>query len=234
VDGSYDQAFELCLEACEQHGWYNRNTTFNPFTTEGKKTAALEIAAQMRPERPDVVVVPVGDGVIIAGLAKGFADLERAGLIDRRPRLLAVQPEGAAAIAKAARAGSDDIEPVPDASTVADSLNIQVPRNALQALRCLRASDGAAVTVSDNAIVAAIPRLARTSGVFAEPAAAAALAGLERALAEGLVGRDERIVLLITGTGLKDTPAAARALNLPDPIEPTSEAVENLLRSSGR
>jgi threonine synthase len=232
VDGSYDQAFELCLQACERYGWYNRNTALNPFTTEGKKTAALEIAAQMRPERPDVVVVPVGDGVILAGIAKGFADLERAGLIGRRPRLLAVQPDGAAAIARAARAGAVDIEAVPDASTVADSLNVQVPRNALQALRCIRDSGGSAVTVSDDAIIAAIARLARTTGVFAEPAAAAALAGLEQALSEDLIDRDDRIVLMITGTGLKDTPAAARSLNLPNPVEPKMEAVESFLRLS--
>jgi len=232
VDGSYDQAFELCLEACDRFGWYNRNTALNPFTTEGKKTAALEIAAQMSPERPDVIVVPVGDGVILAGIAKGFADLERAGLIDRRPRLVAVQPEGAAAIARAARAGADDIEPVPDAATVADSLNVQVPRNALQALRRIRESDGAAVTVSDEVIVAAIARLARTTGVFAEPAAAAALAGLEQALSEGLIDRDERIVLMITGTGLKDIPAAARSVVLPNPIEPTLDAVDEFLRFS--
>jgi threonine synthase len=233
VDGSYDQAFELCLQACERYGWYNRNTALNPFTTEGKKTAALEIAAQMRPERPDVVVVPVGDGVILAGIAKGFADLERAGLIDRRPRLLAVQPEGSAAIVKAARSRAAEIEPVPDAATVADSLCVQTPRNAIQALRCIRESKGSAVTVSDNAITAAIARLARTTGVFAEPAAAAALAGLDQALTEGLVDRDERVVLMITGTGLKDTPAAAMALSLPEPVAPTMEAVEDLLRSPG-
>jgi len=232
VDGSYDQAFELCLQACDRYGWYNRNTALNPFTTEGKKTAALEIAAQMRPEQPDVVVVPVGDGVILTGVAKGFADLERAGLIDHRPRLVAVQPEGAAAIARAARAGAESVEPVPDAATVADSLNVQVPRNALQALRRIRESDGAAVTVPDDAIVAAIARLARTTGVFAEPAAAAALAGLKQALSEGLIDHEERIVLMITGSGLKDIPAAARSMVLPDPVEPTMEAVSEFLRLS--
>jgi threonine synthase len=94
IDGNYDDAFELCLAACEEFGWYNRNTALNPFTIEGKKTAALEIAASMSPEVPDAVLVPVGDGVILAGVAKGFRDLERSGLIDRVPRLIAVQPEG--------------------------------------------------------------------------------------------------------------------------------------------
>ena len=81
IDGTYDEAFDLCTAACDQFGWYNRSTALNPFTIEGKKTAALEIAASMAPEHPDVVVVPTGDGVILAGLAKGFRDLETAGLL---------------------------------------------------------------------------------------------------------------------------------------------------------
>lgn len=220
VDGSYDDAFELCLAACDKFGWYNRNTALNPFTIEGKKTAALEIAAQLAPDSPDVVIVPTGDGVIISGVAKGFADLERAGLIRRRPRLLAVQPSGSAAIAEALREEREAIVPVPGAASVADSLVVQAPRNAILCLKQVRASGGTGVAVSDDAIVGAISRLARHSGVFTEPAAAAGLAGLEAALAEGLIGRDERVVLLATGTGLKDVPAAARSIERPSPIPP--------------
>jgi threonine synthase len=231
VDGTYDDAFELSLAACERFGWYNRNTAFNPFTVEGKKTAALEIAASMAPEIPDAVVVPTGDGVITAGLAKGFADLETAGLITRRPRLIAVQPEGSAAIATALRSGASEISPVPGASSVADSLTVAAPRNALLCLREVRASAGAGVIVSDEAILAAIPRLASLSGVFAEPAAAAALAGLEQALAEGLVDTGECVVILITGSGLKDIAAARRAVDIPSAIDPTLDAVQARLRS---
>ena len=108
VDGTYDDAFQLCNEACDRWGWYNRNTGLNPFTIEGKKTAALEIAAQWpRSDEdtvfaaPDVVLVPTGDGVILSGVAKGFEDLHRAGWISRPPRLIAVQPEGSAALTKA-------------------------------------------------------------------------------------------------------------------------------------
>jgi threonine synthase len=225
VAGSYDDAFELSLAACKRFGWINRNTAFNPFTIEGKKTAALEIAAAMAPEPPDAIIVTAGDGVITAGLAKGFADLEAAGLIARRPRLIVVQPEGTSAIATALRNGADEIVPVPGAASIADSLTVEAPRNAILCLREVRASNGAGVIVSDDAILAAIPRLARLTGVFAEPAAAAALAGLEGALAEGLVDRDERVVLMITGSGLKDIAAATRALEVPEPIEPTIDAV---------
>jgi threonine synthase len=230
VDGTYDQAFELCMAACERFGWYNRNTAVNPFTVEGKKTAALEIACDLVPETADAVVVPVGDGVILAGVAKGFADLERGGLIARRPRLVAVQPRGTAAIVQALRDGADGVTPVADAHSVADSLVVQAPRNARLCLCRVRESGGTGVAVSDDAILAAIARLARTTGVFAEPAAAAALAGLEAALDEGLVDRSERVVLLVTGTGLKDVPAALRAVRRPPPVAPDLDAVAERLR----
>jgi threonine synthase len=230
VAGTYDQAFELCLSACEEFGWYNRNTALNPFTVEGKKTAALEIAASMAPEGPDVVVVPTGDGVILAGLFKGFADLLQGGLLAKMPRLLAVQPEGAAAIVQGWRDGSTGIQPLPGAASVADSLTVEAPRNAILCLRRIRESRGGAVAVSDSAILEAIPLLARHSGVFAEPAAAAALAGLRIGLEEGLVDADDRTVLLITGHGLKDIPAASHSVRLSDPIEPRLEAVAERLK----
>ena len=229
VNGTYDQAFELCLAACRQFGWYNRNTALNPFTIEGKKTAALEIARTMDPMTPDVVVVPVGDGVILAGVAKGFVDLEAAGLTDRVPRLVAVQPEGSAAIAQAWAAGSDVATPVGGAHSVADSLTVEAPRNARLCLRQIRDSGGGAVTVSDSEILAAIPTLASHCGVFAEPSAAATVAGLEAAVHAGLVERHESVVLLVTGTGLKDVPAAARAVSRPGPVAPSLEMVARRL-----
>jgi len=229
VEGSYDDAFELCLAACDAFGWYNRNTALNPFTIEGKKTAALEIAAAMAPDVPDAVLVPTGDGAILGGVWKGFSDLVRAGLIEREPRLIAVQPEGSAAIARAFSEGAETVTPVPEAASVADSLTVQAPRNAILCLKRIRESGGGAVAVSDEAILEAIPYLARHTGVFAEPAGAAALAGLHVALAEGLIGREERVVLLVTGTGLKDVPAASRSVERPVPIRPELDAVAERL-----
>jgi len=229
VDASYDVAFELCVAACREFGWYNRNTALNPFTIEGKKTAALEIARSLAPAVPDVVVVPVGDGAILSGVARGFKDLAAAGLISGMPRLIAVQPEGAAAIARAWAAGADDVEPVAGAHSVADSLTVEAPRNARLCLRHIRESEGGAVTVSDDDILAAIPWLASACGVFAEPAAAAALAGLQAALRGGMVDPSESVTLLITGTGLKDVPAAKRAVERPDPIQPDIESVARAL-----
>lgn len=231
VAGSYDDAFELCLAACERFGWYNRNTAYNPFTIEGKKTAAIEIAANLKPEQPDVIFVPTGDGVLVAGIAKGFDDLARGGLLHRAPRLIAVQPEGSAAIARALRADAPAVTPVAGAVSVADSLVVNAPRNAILALKEVRASGGAGVVVSDDAILDAQGRLARTTGVFAEPAAAAALAGLLAAVAEGLVSRDDRAVLLVTGTGLKDIPAASRRVRIPEAVQPDLGAVDRLLQT---
>ena len=232
VNGNYDQAFELCSSACNEFGWYNRSTALNPFTIEGKKTAALEIAAAMTPDSPDAVLVPTGDGVILAGLAKGFRDLVKADLIERIPRLVAVQPEGSSAIARAVQSGADEVTAMPGAASIADSLTVEMPRNAIGCLAEIRASGGGGITVSDDAISGAISRLARTTGVFAEPAGAAALAGLETALDEGVVDRDERVVLMITGNGLKDVDAAARALPSLDPVDATLEAVaERILNS---
>ncbi len=229
VLGTYDDAFELCLAACQAFGWYNRNTALNPFTIEGKKTMALEIAHQIRGwGKADVVLVPVGDGVIISGIAKGFADLRRAGLLESVPRLIAVQPSRSASIATALRAGT---VPVPDpmADSVADSLNVLMPRNAFQCVKMVQASGGAGVIVEDRDILDSIRVLASSTGVFAEPAGAISVAGLRQAVADGIVGADERIVLAVTGSGLKDVDAAARAVRRPDPVEPTLEMVEKMM-----
>jgi threonine synthase len=234
VEGTYDDAFDLCLAACREFGWYNRSTALNPFTIEGKKTLALEIAAALSPEVPDVVLVPTGDGVMISGVAKGFADLASAGLIRRVPRLIAVQPEGSAAIVHALENGLDNVIPIASAVSVADSLNVKAPRNALQCLRVIRATRGGGVKVSDAAILNAIAELARHTGVFAEPAGAASLAGLRVALENGLVKKDECVVLLTTGTGLKDIRAAARAVSSPEPISCNLDAVTHRLHQSSR
>jgi threonine synthase len=229
VDGSYDDAFELCTAACNEFGWYNRSTALNPFTIEGKKTAALEIASTLAPDAPDAVLVPSGDGVILAGIAKGFRDLEAAGLIERRPRLIAVQPTGSSAIASAIRSGGKPVTAVEGAASIADSLVVDMPRNAIACLAEIQASNGGAVIVTDDAILASISRLASTTGVFAEPAGAAVLAGLHAALEEGLVDRDERVVLMVTGTGLKDVSAAANALPPLRPVDATLDSLRHAI-----
>jgi threonine synthase len=212
VDGSYDEAVELCLRAAERFGWYNRTTGYNPYMSEGKKTAAFEIAEQLDWEVPDAVVVSVGDGCIIGGLHKGFLDLLALGWIERMPRLIGIQAEGSAFLAEAWERGEDVVTKSRiDAHTIADSISAGLPRDRIKAMRAVVETGGAFVRVDDDAILAAIPVLARSCGVFAEPAAAAAYAGLEVAVAGGIVDPGERVVVMSTGTGLKDVPAALRA-----------------------
>jgi threonine synthase len=232
VQGSYDDAFELCLQACDHFGWYNRNTAYNPYTIEGKKTVAYEIYEQLGNTAPDAVFVPTGDGCILSGVARGFRDLQTLGMIDRMPRLVAVQAEGANAIARAL-AGTGALSAI-EAHSVADSISVDVPRNGAMAVRDVRRSGGRAVVVSDEAILAAVRELAATTGIFAEPAAAASLAGLRAYLEEGTEelaqSRHEIVVLLVTGTGLKDVDAATRASPAPIIIEPSLRSLEAALK----
>ena len=213
VEGSYDDAFELCLALSEREGWHCRNTGINPYTSEGKKTAAYEIAEGLAWQAPAAVVVSVGDGSIIGGLHKGFRELVALGWLKDEPQLIGAQAEGSSALYQAwlAGEGAASMNAV-SAATVADSISANMPRDRAKALRAVRDSDGAFVAVSDEAILAAIPELAQLTGIFAEPAAAAALAGARQAVSEGHLGADDEIVILITGNGLKDIPAAQRAV----------------------
>ncbi len=226
VDGTYDDAFDLSLAATRKFGWYNRNTGFNPFTREGKKTVAFEICEQLGMRAPDAVVVPVGDGNIISGVWKGFVEFAELGFVDSRPKLVAVQAEGSAAIARALE-GDGEIRSVSGA-TVADSISVSMPRDGDAALRAVRESGGFAVTVSDAEILAAIPELARGAGVFAEPAAAAGYAGLKKAAAAGLLTGARVVVLLVTGNGLKDVAAAMRTAGEPRVVPADPSALERM------
>ncbi len=212
VEGTYGDAFDLCLEASEAFGWYNRNTGFNPYMSEGKKTVSFEIAEQLHWDAPDVVVVSVGDGCIIGGVHKGFHDLVQLGWIERMPRLVGVQAAGSNYLAEAWERREDVLSKAPiDARTVADSISAELPRDRLKAMRAVVDSGGAFVTVTDTRILAAIPEMARNSGVFGEPAAAAGWAGTMAAAEEGLIGPDDRVVVISTGSGLKDVGSALRA-----------------------
>lgn len=213
VEDGYDQAVELCLRAAEEFDWYNRTTGYNPYMSEGKKTVAFEIARQLDWRVPDVMSVPVGDGCIIGSLWKGFHDLASLGWISGIPRLVGVQAAGSNYLAEAWEKGEDELtKPRIEAVTLADSIAAGLPRDRIKAMRAVRQSDGAFVTVSDEQILSAIPILAAETGIFPEPAAAASWAGMETARETGLISPQDRVVVLSTGNGLKDIPAAMRAV----------------------
>ncbi len=215
VKGTYDDAFELCLEAADEYGWYNRNTAYNPYMTEGKKTAVYEICEQLDWNAPDVIFVSVGDGCIIGGLHKGLKDLLAMGWINKMPRIMGVQAEGSAFMYEAWKNGEDVLTKAPVSGvTVADSISAGLPRDRIKALTAVTETNGAYIRVTDDEILEAIPALARGVGVFAEPAGATAYAGLIKAVADGLVNADDRIVVLNTGNGLKDIKSAMKSVEM--------------------
>jgi len=230
VKGTYDQAFDLCLVAAREFDWYSRNTAYNPYLSEGKKTAALEICEQLGWQAPDRIFVGVGDGCIIGGLWKGLRDLLALGLIERMPKLMGVQAEGSQAMAKAWREGipPEQMTSQP-AETIADSIAAGLPRDRVKAMRAVQETGGAYITVSDEEILTAMKELARGAGVFAEPAGSAPYAGLVKARAQGLVGENERVVVIATGNGLKDVASAMKATGEPHFIEPTLADLKRLL-----
>jgi threonine synthase len=242
VDGTYDDAFDLTLEASEEFGWYCRNTGYNPFTAEGKKTAAFEIWEWWRTTHaewhhengegaehaPLAVFVSVGDGNIISGLHKGFKDLQQLGWMPKIPRLIGVQAAGSAAIANAFHAGTETITPIA-AKTLADSISVDLPRDGVRAVRAARDTGGTYTVVSDEDILHAVAGLGLL-GIFAEPAGAAAYAGLLKARADGVVKADDPILVLNTGSGLKDIKSAMWAVGEAPVIEPTMKALKGVLR----
>jgi threonine synthase len=242
VDGNYDSAFDLTIQASQEFGWYCRNTGYNPFTAEGKKTAAFEIWETLRDavtgfggdesliisQKPLCVFVSVGDGNIISGIHKGFKDLLTIGLIEQMPRIFGIQSTGSAAIANAYFAGTEMITPVA-ATTIADSISVDLPRDGVRAVRAATQTNGAYITVEDDAILSAIAALGPL-GIFAEPAGATAYAGLQKAIAEAAIEADDPVLVLNTGSGLKDVRAAMQAVPEAPVIAPTLDEVKRLLK----
>lgn len=226
VDGSYDDAFKLSLEYTKKWGGLNRNTAYHPLTIEGKKTVALEVCAQNGFKAPDAVLIPVGDGVIISGAYKGFWDLKQAGIIRKIPKLICIQAKTSDAIHHYITTGKyrNAAKPV----TIADSISVSAPSNAHLARRAVLESKGFSLLVTDDEIRKGQAQLARTTGIFAEPAAAAVMAGLKKIIRQKLLGKDEQIVLLVTGHGLKDIDTPLSKLKLPKLIATKLKAIKGI------
>lgn len=244
VNGTYDAAFDLSLKAADEFGWYCRSTGYNPYTREGKKTAALEICEQLGWKVPDKVFVPVGDGNIISGIWKGFKDFYSLGFIDKLPQIIAVQSEKSNAISQAWKNAVANpsvpersegtsgleikIEPVKSA-TLADSISVDMPRDGVAAVKAVIESKGFAIEVPDEEILNAIKELAENEGIFAEPAASTSFAGFKKALNENKVMENETIVCLVTGSGLKDIDSAMKVAGSPVLIEPKIEELKKVI-----
>jgi threonine synthase len=229
VKASYDAAYDLCSKACQEFGWYNRNCAINPVLVEGKKTAGLEVAEQCHEMKsmPDWVAVSVGDGCTIAGIWKGLKQMHELGVIDRLPRLIAAQAAEVAPLRYAME--NDRLPPPSNGTTIADSIDVHVPRNWRKAIHAINEAHGELVPASDDEILDAM-RMAGRNGVFAEPAAAASLAAVVAAIESKIIGPNERVLVMVTGSGLKDTKNAIRAGGKPTPVEPNVGAVKEALK----
>ncbi len=207
IKTSYDEVFDISLKIGREKGWYCRNSAINPYLLEGKKTAAFEILVQNHYEVPDFVFVSVGDGTIVSALMKGFREFRDLGLVDKLPRVVGVQAEGAAAVKHVFERG-EPFEPVAEkADTIADSISVGNPRDVVKACTFARALGGTFITVTDEEILKAITEMAATTGVFAEPAGATAYAGLKTMVQGGEVAPDQLACVVVTGNGLKDIDA---------------------------
>lgn len=229
VSKNFDAALKLVREASPRLGIYLLNS-INPWRLEGQKTEAFEVAEELGWEAPDELFVPVGNCGNISAIWKGFREFQATGLIEGLPRMNGIQAEGAAPVADAFARGLDDVVPLERPETIATAIRIGHPVNAPKALRALRESRGWCTGVSDREIVEAQRLLARTEGVGVEPASAASIAGVIKALKEGRLQGDERIVCITTGTALKDPEMVFREYEKPIEIEPTIEGLERALR----
>jgi threonine synthase len=234
VQGTYDEAWELCMEAAAEFGWYNRNCAINPYLIEGKKTVSLELAEQFRTltpgSFPDWVVVSVGDGCTIGGVWKGLREMHILGFIPRLPRILGVQADGCKPFLTAWKEGGSLIPC--GANTLADSIAVGHPRNFSKGMSAVMESGGAFVSVSDEEILQAIPMLARKAGVFGEPAGVAGAAGVRRAVELGIINHSETVAIVMTGNGLKDIQSAIRAAGRTIAVQPNMEEVRNAVRAA--
>lgn len=226
VKGTYDEAFDLSISATSEFGWYNRNTAFNPMTIEGKKTVSFELFEQLGLQVPDRIFVPVGDGVIISGVYKGFEDLLHLGLTEKMPEMVAVQSQGSANLVGNLSSYRFSLK---QSNTIADSISVDIPRNFFMAKQFIKNYKGVGMTVSDKEILEASSDLAKNFGLFAEPAAAAAYAGYLSFYKNSNKNSASRDVVLLTGSGLKDTASLQPVLKIPEPIPPDLKHLKNLV-----
>ncbi|HAZ04212.1 MAG TPA: threonine synthase [Marinilabiliales bacterium] len=226
VDGTYDQAFDLSMEVSKEFGFFNRNTAFNPFTIEGKKTVAFELFEQFVGKMPARIFVPVGDGVIISGVYKGFEDLLKLGLIETMPEIVGVQAAGSNNLASNFQKATFAIKP---GVTCADSIAVDIPRNFYMACQFVDKYNGRFIEVSDEEILEASTLLSRNTGLFAEPASAASLAGFLKMKMQNSIPEKSTNLLLLTGSGLKDLKAVQSSIKLAEPISATLQEAKKIL-----
>lgn len=226
VKGNYDQAFDLSIKATELFGFYNRNTAYNPMTIEGKKTVAFEIYNQLNLQVPDLIFIPVGDGVILSGVYKGFEDLMKLGITGKMPKIIAVQAEGSNNLIR--NISGPEFSATPS-STIADSISVDVPANFYMSVNFLKNYHGESITVTDDEILQGSIHLSQSMGIFTEPASAAAYSAMLKFRVQGKIVEGSKVVILLTGSGLKDLASVQSSIQIPHAIDPDVNALKQVI-----
>jgi threonine synthase len=229
IQGDFDQALKMVLELSEKHREIYLLNSVNPYRIEGQKSLAYEICDQLNRKAPDRVVLPVGNAGNISAIWKGFTEFRKLGLIGRLPKMTGIQAKGAAPIAKAIKNGSNEIVPINQPETIATAIRIGAPVSWKKALRAIRGSKGTAETVTDEEILEAQKMLARSEGLFVEPASASSIAGLKKLSESEKIDKDEVMVCVTTGHGLKDPDIAIKISEKPFEVDAEMESIEKLL-----
>jgi threonine synthase len=229
VKGNFDEALEFVLKLAEKHPSIYLLNSINPFRIEGQKSLGYEICEQLNYDAPDRLIVPVGNAGNISAIWKGFSEFYEFGLIKHLPKMTGIQAAGSAPIAKAIKSHNNKIEPVAQPETVATAIRIGAPVSWKKALNAINDSHGTAETVTDEEILEAQKLLAQIEGIFVEPASASSIAGLKKLVRNGIINKDERIVCVTTGHGLKDPDTAVKLGEKPIEVDAEMSAIENAL-----
>ena len=229
VRGNFDQALEFVLKLAEKHKNIYLLNSINPFRIEGQKSLGFEICEQLNNQAPDRIVIPVGNAGNISAVWKGLTEFYKLDYIKKRPKMTGIQAAGSAPITQAIKAGSDKIIPVEHPETIATAIRIGAPVSWKKAVNAIRESNGTAETVTDEEILDAQKILARIEGIFVEPASASSIAGLKKLVKSGVIGKDEHVVCITTGHGLKDPDTAIKQSEKPVEVDAEMAAIENAL-----
>ena len=229
VKGNFDEALEFVLKLAEKHKSIYLLNSINPFRIEGQKSLGYEICEQLNNDAPDRIIVPVGNAGNISAIWKGLTEFHRLGYIKTLPKMTGIQAAGSAPIVQAIKTNSDKIIPVQHPETVATAIRIGAPVSWKIAVNAIHESQGTAETVTDEEILDAQKILARIEGIFVEPASASSIAGLKKLVQSGVIAKDERVVCVTTGHGLKDPDTAVKMSEKPIEVEADIAAIEGAL-----
>lgn len=229
VEGNFDESLDIVLKLSEKYKSIYLLNSINPFRIEGQKSLGFEICDQLNQQTPDRIIVPVGNAGNISAIWKGLKEFHKLGFLHKLPKMTGIQAEGSAPIVQAIKNGSDTIVPVDSPETVATAIRIGAPISWKKALKAIRESNGTAEMVTDEEILDAQKLLAQKEGLFVEPASASSIAGLKKLIQLGVIDKEEHIVCVTTGHGLKDPDTAVKMSKKPIEVKAEIEAIEKVL-----